>query len=137
MRLFTLKLLLLSVVAGALMLAGATGVFADTGAQNPDFIVSADLAPDDAAAGDEITATASIENTTGRWQAMRVCRYRHVEGRDPYIDCDLSMIGPNRVRTLSMTFTMPRAEPGTTITIGVSAANANGRSHASDSLTLS
>jgi hypothetical protein len=137
MRFFTLKLLVVAVAACALMLVGATGVFADTGAQNPDFIVMADLSPDGAAAGDDITATASIANTTGRWQTMRVCWYRHVSGRDPHTGCDLKLIGPKRVRSWSRTFSMPNAEPGTTIQMGVSAANANGRSYATDSVTLS
>jgi hypothetical protein len=137
MRLFTLKLLVVSLAASVLMLAGATGVFADVGSQNPDFIVMADLSPDTAAVGDEITASASVANATEQWQRARVCWFRRVTGRDPVRRCDLKLIGPNGTRSFSRTFTMPNAEPGTTIQIGVSATNANGTSFASDSLTLS
>jgi hypothetical protein len=119
------------------MLAGATGVFANVGNQNPDFIVTADLSPDAAAVGDEITASASVTNATEKWQSARVCWFRRVTGRDPVRRCDLKLIGPNVTRSFSRTFTMPNAQPGTTIQIGVSATNANGTSFASDSLTLS
>jgi hypothetical protein len=137
MRLFTLKLLFVSAVASALMLAGAVGVSANVANQNPDFIVLADLSPDAAAVGDELTVSASVANTTGRWQYVRVCWFRRVNDNDGVRRCDLKLIGPYRVRSYTRTFTMPNAVPGTTLQIGVSATNANGTSFASDSLTLS
>jgi hypothetical protein len=136
MRLFTLKLLFVSLVAGAFMLAGATGVFAGTGAQNPDLIVVAELS-DYAAVGDDITVSASVANTLNRWTYARVCWFRRVNDNDGVKRCDLKLIGPTRVRSYTRTFTMPNAQPGTTLQIGVSATNANGTSFASDSLTLS
>jgi hypothetical protein len=136
MRLFTLKMLLVSVVACALMLAGAAGVSAGTGAQNPDLIVMAELS-DYAAVGDEITVSSAVANTTGRWMYVRVCWFRRVNDNDGVRRCDLKLIGPNRVRSYTRTFTMPNALPGTTLHVGVSATNANGTSFASDSLTLS
>jgi len=136
MRLFTLKMLVVSLVAGAFMLAGATGVFAGTGAQNPDLIVVAELS-DYAAVGDDISVSASVANTLNRWTYARVCWFRRVNDNDGVRRCDLKLIGPNRVRSYTRTFTMPNAQPGTTLQIGVSATNANGTSFASDSLTLS
>jgi hypothetical protein len=136
MRLFTFKMLFVSLVAGAFMLAGATGVFAGTGAQNPDLIVLAELS-DYAAVGDDITVSASVANTLNRWTYARVCWFRRVNDNDGVRRCDLKLIGPNRVRSYTRTFTMPNAQPGTTLQIGVSATNANGTSFASDSLTLS
>jgi hypothetical protein len=136
MRLFTLKMLVVSAVAGALMLAGTTGVFAGTGAQNPDLIVLAELS-DYAAVGDEITLSASVANTLNRWTYARVCWFRRVNDNDGVRRCDLKLIGPGRVRSYTRTFTTPNAKPGTTLQIGVSATNANGTSFASDSLTLS
>lgn len=137
MRLFTLKLLLVSVVAGALMLAGAAGVFADTGAQNPQYVVWVDLTPDDAKAGDPITVSGSVSNTTWRWQTTRICMAWRVGDQDPQRRCRLVDMAPKSTRSWSRTFAMENAQPGTTIDVRLSAANLNGASSATDSLTLS
>jgi hypothetical protein len=134
---FTLKLLLVSISACALMLAGSAAVFADTGAQNPQYVVSADLTPDDAKAGDPITLNASVANTTWRWQTTRICVAWRIADNDPQRRCRLVEIAPKSGRSWSRTFAAENAQPGTTIEVRVSAANANGASWATDSLTLS
>jgi hypothetical protein len=137
MRLFTFKLLLVSVVAGALMLAGSAAVFADTGVQNPQYVVSVDLTPDGAKAGDPITVSGSVTNTTWRWQTTRICMAWRVGDREPERRCRLVDIAPKGTRSMSRTFAMANAQPGTTIDVRLSAANLNGNSYATDSLTLS
>jgi hypothetical protein len=137
MKFFTLKLLLVAAVAGAIMLAGATGVFANAGDQNPDLIVAVDLSPDNPVVGDAITATGSIANTTDAWQTVRVCVWRKVNDNDPVRTCDVIMIGPNRVRSWSRTWDAERADAGTTIGVRLAATNANGTSWAQDSVTFS
>jgi hypothetical protein len=136
MRLFTLKLFVVSAVASALMLAGATGVFANTGDQNPNLVVTVDIS-DYAAVGDEITVSTSVENKLGRWAYARVCWFRQVNDNDVVRRCDQRLMAPNSTRSYSRTFTTPNARPGTTIKVGLSATNAFGTSFASDSLTLS
>jgi hypothetical protein len=136
MRLFTLKLLVVSAVASALMLAGATGVFAGVGSQNPDLVVSVELS-DYAAVGDEITLDVSVTNTLDRWTYAKICWRRQVNDNDPVGRCVLRLMAPNSVRSYSRTFTTPNAQPGTTLRVGVAATNAHGTSFASDSLTLS
>jgi hypothetical protein len=137
MRLFTLKLLLVSLVACAVMLAGATGVFANAGDQNPDLVVSINLSPPDPVVGDSITVNGSVSNTTDSWQTVRVCFWRKVNDNDPVRDCDVITMAPLRVRSFSRTWAADRAVAGTTISVRLAATNANGTSWAQDSVTFS
>jgi hypothetical protein len=139
MRLFTFKLLIVSVVAGALMLAGATGAFANTGNQNSDFIVSVDLAPDTAAAGDQVSASASVTNTTYQWKFATLCLAVSVsDGITASKNaCSLVVLPPKRTLALSYSFILPYSDPGTTVAVELSLSNSNGTSSASDSITLS
>ena len=105
MRLFTLKMLVVSLAASALMLAGATGVFANTGAQNPNLVVSIDLT-DYAVPGDEITLTASVQNKLSRWAYAKICWYRQVNDNDVVRRCVERLMAPDMfcgwgIRTLS------------------------------------
>lgn len=137
MRLQTIKLLLVSVAAAALMLFSASGVFADTGAQNPQYVVSVDLSPDDAKAGSPVTVSSSVTNTTWRWHTTRICMAWRVGDREPERRCRLVEMAPKSTRSWSRTFAMENAQSGTAIDVRLSAANLNGASVATDSLTLS
>jgi hypothetical protein len=136
MRLLTLKLLIVSVVAGALMLAGAAAAFADTGSQNADFTVSVDLVPDVAAVGDTVSASASVTNNTVRWQFAKLCLSVTVDTSAPYSACKSILLAPKQALSFSYSLVLPYSAPGTTATIGLSASNANGTSSASDSITF-
>jgi hypothetical protein len=139
MRVFTLKMLFVSVLAGALMLVGAGAALADTGNQNPDFIVSVELAPDTATAGDLVSASASVTNTTYQWKFAHACLSVSVsDGITASKElCSLVVLPPKRTLALSYSFILPYSDPGTTVTVGLSLSNANGTSSASDSIALS
>lgn len=139
MRLFTLKMLFVSLVAGALMLAGATGAFANTGNQNSDFIVSVELEPDTATVGDQVTASASVTNTTFQWKFARACLTVSVsDGINASKNvCSYVVLPPKRTLAFSYSFILPYSVPGTTVEVGLSLSNANGTSSASDSIALS
>jgi hypothetical protein len=139
MRLFTLKIFVISVAISALMLVGAGAAFADTGNQNPDFIVSVNLEPDVAAAGDQVTASASVTNTTYQWKFARACLSVKVsDGINTSTDvCSFVVLPPKRTLALSYSFILPYSDPGTTVEVGLSLSNSNGTSSASDSIALS
>jgi hypothetical protein len=139
MRLFTLKMFVVSLAVGALMLVGSGAALADTGNQNPDFIVSVNLEPDVAAAGDQVTASASVTNTTYQWKFARACLSVSVsDGTTNSTNvCSYVVLPPKRTLALSYSFILPYSLPGTTVEVGLSLSNANGTSSASDSIALS
>lgn len=137
MRLFTLKMVLVSVVVGALMLVGSGAALADTGSQNPNYTVTVNIEPDVAAAGDMVTASYAISNNTASWKITKLCLSLQVDDGSAYPLCKYVVLPPSRTLSLSFSFTLPYSVPGTTVTVGLSASDSNGTSSASDSITLS
>jgi hypothetical protein len=137
MRLFTLKLLFVSIVATALMLAGAGAALADTGNQNPNYTVAVNIEPDIASVGDAVTAYYAVANNTGSWKFTKLCLSLKVDDGDASNLCKYVVLPPSKTLSLSYSFILPYSVPGTTVTVGLSASDSNGTSSASDSITLS
>jgi len=140
---FTLRLVTLVVLVGAVGLGGASIAIANTasGSQNSDLTVTASLQssgldPELATVGDSVTAGSSLANNTSSVQKA---------------DVSAAIIGPNGVMyENSRTVTLPRGKtssvsyslpvlssyaPGI-YTLTISAANANGASSASATITI-
>jgi hypothetical protein len=137
MRLFTLKLFFVSLVAGALMLVGAGAALANTDSTNPSYTVSVNIEPAVATAGTPITANYSVTNNTAQWKFAKLCVSAQINGGTAYSACRAALLPPSTTLALSLSFTLPYSVPGTTVSVGISASDANGTSSASDSIALS
>ncbi len=141
---FTLRLVTLVALVGAVVLAGASIAIANTasGSQNSDFTVTATLAssgPDSerATAGDNVTASASLTNNTASVQKADVSAV--IVGPDGAVMYQKSRsVTLPRGKTSSASYDLPVLSgylPGI-YTLTVSAANANGASSASATIEL-
>jgi len=141
---FTLRLVTLAVLVGAVGLGGASIAIANTGSgsQNPDLTVTASLQssgfnPELATVGDSITAGSSLTNNTSSVQKADVSATIVAPDGTVMYAASRTVTLP-RGKTSSVSYSLPvlpSYAPGT-YTLTVSAANANGASSASATITI-
>ena len=141
---FTLRLVTLAVLVGAVGLGGASIAIANTGSgsQNSDLTVTASLQSsgldlEQATVGDSITAGSSLTNNTSSVQKADVSgTIVAADGTVMYAASRIVTLP--RGKTSSVSYSLPVLSsyaPGV-YTLTVSAANANGASSASATITI-
>lgn len=104
------KLVVLTVVVAALA-AGASPALADTATGSGGGLTVSVSLTDDAVRGAPITVAESVTNTTSSWQIVRVRQTLVGPAGMQYSISYPTIIGPNKTRALSFTFTVPRSAP--------------------------
>ena len=145
MRFVVRSIVLAVAVLSMLVVAEAAQADTNTGNQNPDLAVTASLLnvgggadgdEDTAAAGEKVTAAASVENTTERRQLVRITVAltppggKTLELRYPFL------IGANRTASVSLTVPILGIAPPGDYTLAVSATGAAGTSSAQATITI-
>jgi hypothetical protein len=139
MRLLVRSIALAMAVLSMLAIAQAAQADTDTDATNPELVVTASLLnrgggfdadEDTARAGELVTAAASVQNTTGRRQVVRIALTLTAQGAEPVEIRYPYIIGAGRTASVSLTFPILRFVPQGDYSLGVAAANASGTSSA-------
>jgi uncharacterized protein (DUF58 family) len=145
MRLLVRTVALATAVFCALVVAQAAQADTNSGNQNPDLEVTAsllnvgggaDMDENTAAAGEKVTAAASVRNTTDRRQLVRITVAltppggRTLELSYPFL------IGAGRTASVSLPIPILRIVPPGDYTLGVSARGAGGTSSAEATITI-
>ena len=129
MRLVTLKFLIVTVVASALMLAGA-GVASATSetTEAGGLRITASLEPSTVSAGDLLSAYYDIENVSGEKKCVQACLSLSKDGVQQLSNCRNLVLQPGRSADTSSTFLVSALAPGTytlTISAGLASASAS------------
>jgi hypothetical protein len=123
-------LVLLVAAVLALGAAGTAPATSGTGAGG-DFVVTVSLSPDEAATGDVVTASESIQNVTNRWQLALITQsLTGPAGRVLSISYPL-LVPPGKTLSLTLSYAVPERAPRGTYTLAFTAANRHGTATAS------
>ena len=141
---FTLRLVTLAVLVGAVGLGGASFAIANTGSgsQNPDLTVTASLQssgldPELATVGDIVTAGSSLTNNTSSVQKADVsATIVAPDGTLAYASSRIVTLPRGKTSSVSYSLPVLSSYARGIYTLSISAANANGASSASATITI-
>lgn len=137
------KLLVLVVALALLSFASVSTAFASasTGTQNPDLTVSVSLTsngvnPDQATVGNTVTLKASVTNNTKRKLSVQLTTHVAFTGGQYSLPALTVALNPGQTLSQTASFTVESFIPKGTYSLTLSAADKNGTSSATGSISI-